>query len=153
MEDKDLEKDIKDFNPDDDLDLFFNDFIKKGRVEKEGEVVPGLRVRLKVLNTGELVSAEALMRMSSEFPPDVVVKIRGASILSQAILSINNYEIEKENMEIEQIKQRRSKLYRQLLEMPAYVVQKTYELYLDAVIEQNKFYSEAKETAGKIKNF
>lgn len=148
-----VEKEIKDFATNDDLNLFFDNFIKEGVVIKEDEVVQGFRVKLKVLNTGELLSAESVMYSIDNIPLDIVQKVRCASILSQSILAINDIEVEKENMTQEDIRVRRIQLYQRFLDMPAYVVQKTYDLYLSAVKEQIDFYSDSKELSDKIENF
>jgi hypothetical protein len=147
------EKDIKDFQAEDDLDLFFNDFIKKGQIEKEDEVVPGFKIKVKVLSAGELITAESVMRVNPEIPPDIVQKARCASILSQATISINGSLIIKDKMTRKEIAMRQAHLYQRLLDMPAYVVQKAYELYLEAVLEQNKLYSNPEELSKKIENF
>ena len=148
------EKKIKDFKISDDLSLFFDDFIKKGVTTKEEEVVPGLKVKLKVLDTNELLSAESIVFATSKVPADIVVKVRCASILSQSILSINGMEIDKEGDTEEEKRGRRSALYRKLLEMSAYVLQKTYDLYIEAAKEQMEFYSGGlKEIDETIENF
>jgi hypothetical protein len=147
-------EDMKDFNPSEDLNLFFNNFIKAGTVTKEEDIVPGLRLKVKVLNTGELLTAESVLQLSNpNIPFDVVEKVRAASILSQAILEINGVPVEKDDMKPEQNSQRRSALYSQLLKMPALVVQKSYELYVTAVREQNKLYTTDGEIEKKAENF
>lgn len=143
----------KDFNTMEDLNLFFDNFIKQGEVVKEKEVVNGFKIKLKVLNTEELLSAETVMYSAKNIPVDVVQKVRGASILSLAIISINGIPVEKEDAEKSENFQRRSNLYRQLLSLPAYVVQKSYEFYLEAVKEQNRIYSDVKEVEKKLKIF
>ena len=137
-----------------DLSLFFENFIKTGIVTKEREIVPGFKVKLKVLNIGELMSAETIsFQMNSDFPVDVVLKLRSASVLSQAILSVNGIEILKDSNTKQENRSRQNLLYRQLLDMPAYVIQKTYELYIEAVEEQNNIYKTANSVGDKIENF
>lgn len=153
MEDKVLRKEVEDFKITDDLDLFFNDFIKKGIITREDEVVPGFKVKLKVLNTGELLSAESIMIMTQGIPYDIVQKVRCASILSQAILTVNGIDVDKEDLSKEQLMERRRGLYSSLLDMPAYVIQKTYDIYIDAVKEQNRLYSSKEELGNSIENF
>jgi hypothetical protein len=152
-ENKDLEQKVKNFTVDDDLDLFFNDFIKKGHIEKEEEVVPGFKIKLKVLNTGESLSAETIMKTEQGVPYDIVQKVRAASILSQAILSINGLQIAKDGDNAEITKLKRTGLYKRLLDMPAYVIQKAFDLYIDAVTEQTRLYSDSEGTTEKVKNF
>ena len=141
------------FESGEDLNLFFDNFIKSGEVIKEKEVAPGFVVKLRVLNTGELLSAETVMLSIENTPSDIVAKVRAASILSQAIISINGINIEKSDMNPETIGARRLGLYRQLLKTPAIIVQKTYALYVDGAKDQVEHYDNFDETLEKIKNF
>lgn len=147
--DKKIEKE----NENKDLDLLLNDFIKNGIVEKTKLIVPGFKVRLKVLDTGELLTAEAFMDMSVA-PKDIVARVRAASILSQAIISINDVDIIPEGFDSQNyIISRKRDLYQKLLKMPAMVVQKTYEFYIECVKEQNDKYEDLEGTIEDIKNF
>lgn len=136
----------------DELNSLLDDFILNGRVEKTKLVVPGFNVKLKALDTGELLIAEALMDNSSA-PKDIVARVRAASILSQAIIEINDVKIDIEGAGYSVNKAKRLKLYRQLLKMPAMVVQKTYEFYLECVETQNGKYSDPTELIEDVKNF
>lgn len=135
-----------------DLNLLFDNFLKPGIVIKEKEVVGGFKVKLKPLTTGELLTAEAIMDSSSA-PADVVARIRGASILSQAVIAINDVEIEQSDYTPQELRNRRLVLYRQLLKMPPVVIQKAYELYIECVNEQNKKYDDVGELTKKVENF
>lgn len=135
-----------------DLQLLFDGFIKEGKVIEEKEVVPGFKVKLKVLDTGELLAAEAIMSTSTA-PVDIVARVRAASILSQAIIELNDSTIEKEGMTESDIRIRRALLYKQLLKLPAVVVQKSYSFYIDCVNKQNKIYENPKETLENLENF
>ncbi|MCX8074098.1 MAG: hypothetical protein N2749_00730 [Clostridia bacterium] len=146
-------KKIEDFSVMDDLNIFFDNFIKTGEVVKEKEIAPNFKVKLRVLNTGELLAAETILKATNDIPTDIVAKVRAASILSQAIISINDLDIEKNNATQEENNLRRINLYKQLLRMPAIIVQKTYALYIDAVQEQNSLYENLDETVEKVKNF
>ena len=86
-------------------------------------------------------------------PDDVVEKVRGASILSQAILSINGSDIEKENLTKEEVRTRRFVLYKQLLSLPSIVIQKMYEFYIDCLKKQEDIYVNFDKTVDDIKNF
>lgn len=135
-----------------DLSMIFDNFIKTGVVEKEKEIVRGFKLRLKVLNTGELLVAESIMNNSTA-PSDIVARVRAASILSQAIISLNGSEIERDDLEKDEIRVRRAMLYTELLKMPAMVIHKAYEFYIDCVNEQNNKYNNVSETIGEIQNF
>lgn len=139
---------------DDDLFNFFENFLKPGVIVREKEVVPGFSVKLKVLNTEELLVAESiLLNASGNIPFDVLQKVRGASILSQAIISLNGMAVERDDMSKEENRSRRSSLYNQLLKMPSILIQKTYEFYVDAVVEQNKIYDAPEKISQNIENF
>lgn len=135
-----------------DLSMIFENFIKTGNVEEEKEIVPGFKIRVKVLNTGELLVAESIMNNSTA-PADIVARVRAASILSQAILSLNGSIIEREDLTKEDIRVRRAMLYTELLRMPAMVIHKAYEFYIDCVNEQNNKYQNIGETMRDIQNF
>jgi hypothetical protein len=147
-------EDLKDFDSCEDLNMFFDNFIMTGVVVKEEEVVPGFKLKLKVLNTEELLTAESiLLRANPGIPFDVIEKLRAASILSQSVLDINGVPVDKEDCTKEQNHVRRSMLYRKLLQMPAIVIQKSYELYVKAAREQTDLYTKTTETDKKIENF
>lgn len=148
-------KDERDYRPSNNDDLFniFDEIIKPGNVELEREVMNGWTVRVKVLDTGEAVAAEAVMRYDGAIPSDLVARVRGASILSRAIVSINGDVIEREGMDRRAIDARRSVLYTQLLKLPAVIIQKTYELYVEAYEKQQEYYKNLNKTGEEIKNF
>lgn len=135
-----------------DLSMIFENFIKTGRVEKEKEIVKGFTIRLKVLNTGELLIAESIMNSNSA-PADIVARVRAASILSQALITLNGSKIERDDFTKEEIRIRRSLLYTELLKMPAMVIQKTYKFYIDCVEEQNSKYQDIPAMMEEIENF
>jgi hypothetical protein len=141
-----------DFKSTDDLSSFFESFIKKGQVTNEAEVVPGFKIKLKALSLGETLSAEAVMNIIENVPPDIINKVRCASILSRSLLEINGIPVENEGDTSEDIRKRRDGLYSNLMKMPAYVIQKAYDFYIKVVIEQSKIYSDG-ELGEKIENF
>lgn len=143
---------MPDFKQDDLINLFDN-FIKPGVVIKEKEVIPGLTVKLKVLNTGELLTAESIIGLNKDIPLDVAQKVRAAGILTYAIISINGVNIEREDASVEENRQRRVLLYNQLLQMPPFIIQKMYMLYLEAVKEQEQMYNNVEELKQNIENF
>lgn len=148
-------KDERDFSMDDNQDLFniFEDIIKPGSVEMEREVVKGFKIKLKVLDTGEAIAAESIMRYDSRVPVDLVARARGAAILSRAIVSINNDTIERDDMSQAQKNARRDLLFKQLLKLPALIIQKAYELYIEAYQKQQEIYDDLGNSIEEIKNF
>lgn len=135
-----------------DVVMLFDNFIKTGKLEKEKEVVPGMTIKLKPLNTSELIAAEAIMSYSSA-PADIVAKVRGASILSQAMISINGDIMASDNIDSEALRQRRIVLYQQILKLPPIVIQRMYEFYLEVVEEQKNKYENIEDTVRDIENF
>ena len=77
-----------------DLKLLFDNFIKTGEVTKEKEIVPGVKVKVKVLSAGDLLIAQTIMGHQNA-PSDVTVKLRAASILSQSIIKNARYSYTK----------------------------------------------------------
>ena len=148
-------KDERDFSMDDNQDLFniFEDIIKPGSVEMEREVVKGFKIKLKVLDTGEAIAAESIMRYDSRVPVDLVARARGAAILSRAIVSINDDTIERDDMSQAQKNARRDLLFKQLLKLPALIIQKAYELYIEAYQKQQEIYDDLGNSIEEIKNF
>jgi len=137
-----------------DIETFFEDFLKKGVVVDEKDIVEGFKVKLKVLNTEELLISEAiLLSANPTIPIDVIEKIRAASILSQAIISINGIPIERDNLDKYENSKKRESLYKQILRMPAIVIQKTYQFYIDCVQRQNNIYINEGKIVDDIKNF
>ena len=151
MSDKE-KKQMEDENMNSDLNLFFDGFIKTGNVVEEKEVTQGFKVKVKVLDTGELLIAESIMSNSSA-PVDIVARVRAASILSQAIISINEIPIDRDDYTEKEIRMRRGLLYKQLLKMPPVVVEKAYRFYIECVEKQNSKYENFQETVGDMKNF
>ena len=148
------EKQPQDFTKEDDLYSFFDNFIKKGVVIKEKEIVPGFNIKIKVLDTGELLSAESVLSVTNpNIPYDIIQKVRAASVLSQAIISINGINVEQPDAPTDVNYQRRSGLYSKLLKMPALVIQQSYELYIEAVREQNSLYNNQVDMSDKVENF
>lgn len=137
-----------------DLINFFEDFIKKGDVSEEKKIVDGLTIKLKVLNTEELLIAESFfLNVKSGLPNDTLLKVRAANILSLALISINDSIIDKADDTDKEHDMRRKLLYQQILKMPAIVVQKMYEFYISLVKKQNSFYENIQATEEKIENF
>jgi hypothetical protein len=135
-----------------DLDNIFDTFIKEGSITKEKEIVPGFRIKLKVLSVGELLSAEAAIN-ADMMPMDVVVRARSARILSVALVSINGVDIERPSDTKEVVLERRNACYRKLLDMAPIVIQKAYEYYIELVKEQTAYYEKDKKLVEETENF
>ena len=136
-----------------DIMSLFDNFIKPGVIEDEKEVVKGFKIKVKVLDVGELAPAEAIIVREDEVPVDVIAKVRAAKILSQATLAINDVPIERGDMNETEKRERRILLYKQFLRLPAIAIQKSYEFYLDCVTKQENFYNDVEDIQNKTKNF
>jgi hypothetical protein len=134
-----------------DIENLFEGFIKPGLLIKEEEVAPGWKIKLKPLSAGDMIQAEMNITIKNPYIlPDTIVKVRSASILSYAILAINDLNIESDTEEATNA--RRSALFDQLLKLPGILIEKMYDFYVKVVNEQNKAY-ENKELAKDIENF
>lgn len=136
-----------------DITNIFNDIIKDGYKSKEREVIPGFKVKLRPLSYNELSRAEAeISRRNPGIPEDITVKLRCGKILSYAIISLNGSLIDDDENP-ERNDERRIFLYDQLVTMPTIFIQKTYQLYIDSVNEENIFYENPQEVNEEIKDF
>lgn len=133
-----------------DMDLIFDGLIKRGVIIEEREIVKGFKIKVKPLTTGELILAEAVY--SSKASDDFLVKVRAASILSKAIISINGNSVENDAFSAEENNQRRRALYNHLLELPMIIVTKAYDFYLECVHKQNNIFEDG-QAGEAIENF
>ena len=137
-----------------DLTNFFDNFLKPGETILTEEVVPGLSFTIKALTTSELLIAESVIQVDNpNIPYDIIQKIRGAAILSQAVIKLNDMVIERDDMTVEQNRARRIQFYHQLQKFPPAIIAKAYDLYLKAVKTQNKMYESSTVLKEKIENF
>ncbi|MEG0728124.1 MAG: hypothetical protein RR420_00740 [Anaerovoracaceae bacterium] len=143
---------VKDFTPDKAINNFFEDFIKRGQIVEEKEVLPGMNIKLRALNTEESLNAESIIR-ESKLPADIVAKVRAASILSQALISINGMPIVDENDsdDIQRIK--RMHMYNNLMKTAPVAVEKMYALYVQAVNKQVEIHNSPSIMMEECENF
>ena len=141
---------------------FFKDFILKSKVYKEKEVAPGFSVRVRALSAEEIIEAESVVATLSDYliVSDVAVRIRSCSILSYAVEKLGDNEIytqeeldavTKEAKDMANLK--RASMYNNLMKLPPLLLNKVYDLYLEAVKEQNELYSDPEKVGEKSKNF
>lgn len=145
-----------------DMYTFFSDFIQKGKVYKSGEVAPGFYVKLRALNTEEVMEAESVVINMSDnlIIADIGVRIRSCSILSFAIEVLGDNEIYSQDELLgasEDAKRsasyKRAAMYNNLLKLPPQLLEKTYAMYLEAVKEQNELYNNPQAIEEKSENF
>ena len=141
---------------------FFSNFITEGKVYKEKEVAPGFFVKLRALTTEEIIEAESVILNATDnlIVADIGARIRSCSILSFAIETIGNKEIytqEELTEATEEAKNsatyKRAAMYNNLLKLPPQLLSKIYELYLEAVREQNTLYQNPEKIEEQSENF
>jgi len=132
------------------LDNIFDDFIKPGQIQEEKEIVPGFKIKVKPLNLQDLALSD-LVNGADMMPNDVLVKVKAAKVLSMAILAVNDKLIESDD-ENEESKLREA-LYKNLMKLPAIVVQKSYEFYLDISKKRDELFINSKEVSETLENF
>lgn len=130
------------------IENLFNNLIIPGVLIKEKEVVPGVKIKLKPLDVGEIVMAENMI--NNDIPKDIATKLRAASILSRAIISINDLSFESEVRDERESKIRT--LYSYLLKLPPLMIFKAYDFYLETVKEHDSFIMSGKRDE-EIGNF
>lgn len=135
-----------------DIVHFFENFLKPGVIIREKEIAPGMVVKLKALNVEEMLIAESIIE-EGKAPNDILFKVRGASTLSQAIISINDIIIEHPDKDNKENRIRRDELYRNLLKMAPVLLQKIYMFYIETVKEQDSIYSDSEKLGKDIENF
>lgn len=138
-----------------DINSFFEDIIKKNQFVREKDFGNGFVIKLKPLNVGELIEAEAIIRNGNPgIPIDTMVKLRAAAILSKAIIQIGNKPVESDELTDEENQMRRFALYSQLIQLPPLLITDMYSFYLSAVAEEEAFYSASgKDIDNKIEDF
>ena len=131
----------------------FDNIIKKGEVEREKVIIPGLKVKLRPLGVGEVAEAEMKVSNMADASPDVIQKVKSAIILSESITAINDSPIEKDPSNITDSKIRRRTLYMKLMQMPTSVIIKMWEEYLLAVKDQEALLSDSTKLKEKLSDF
>lgn len=130
----------------------FETLLMKGTIEEEREVVPGFKVKLRPLSSGESINAESLVIASNPLiPADTILKIRSVSRLSKAIISINNIDIIEEDWDREKKDEAMKALYKKLMDLPGSVIDEIYEFFIEVSNREKELYS--KDLNEKIENF
>lgn len=119
---------------------------------KKREVVPGFKVKLRPLSSGESINAESLVIASNPLiPADTILKIRSVSRLSKAIISINNIDIIEEDWDREKKDEAMKALYKKLMDLPGSVIDEIYKFFIEVSDREKELYS--KDLNEKIENF
>lgn len=138
-----------------DIASLFDAIITQGVVTGEVTLGDNLNISLKVLDTGELLAAEAEATTNHPFmPDDIVSRGRIVSILTTATVSLNGIDIEQPNLSKEDNRIRKQTVFKKYMALPVHLVDKAYAKYKELQEEQQKIYSKpVEEFQEDIKNF
>lgn len=138
-----------------DIDKIFDTLITTGRVELEREIFPGFTVKVRPLNTSEQLFAESKLAIANnpDMPRDVVQRARMLSILSDATIAINGKPIISSEFPDEMNAERRRAMNTNYMKLPPDMIDQVFALYLEAVGQQNRIYSDGKGLKEGVSNF
>ena len=137
-----------------DFEIFMDNLITKGKIEKEKEITPEFKIKLRPLDVDEQIIAESVVMANNPYIPyDTVQKIRAISILSKAIISINSIPICKEDTSEKEEEEIRGKLYKKMMKLPGSIIDDAYNFYFETVLEKKKLYQDGDALNENIKNF
>lgn len=121
-------------------DIFniFETVIKRGAIEKEETIIPGLKIKVRPLSVGEVAEAESRVSNMIGSDNDAIQKVKSSIILSKAIIALNDSPVEQEDAPREDTIIRRRALYLKIMDLPTSVVMKMWEVYINVVSEQNQ---------------
>ena len=138
-----------------DIASLFDAIITKGSITGEVTLGDNLNILLKVLDTGELLAAEAEATTNHPFmPDDIVSRGRIVSILTAATVSLNGIEIEQDNLTKEENRIRKQTLFKKYMALPVYLVDKAYAKYKELQEKQQKVYTKPiEELEVDVENF
>lgn len=128
------------------LQNIFANFLKPGKVLKEKEILPGLKVKLAPIGVGKIAVSQNVNagNMSS-------AKISACRVLSESIEEINGEPVTGETEE--ELAKVRNALLKNLLELPPFVIQELYDFYLQVEREQEEILRNPGDLQTAIENF
>lgn len=138
-----------------DIVSLFDAIITKGAITGDVTLGENLNITLKVLDTGQLLAAEAEATTNHPFmPEDIVSRGRIVSILTAATVYLNGIEIEQSSLSKEENRARKNTLFKKYMALPVYMIDKAYDKYKELQEEQKKIFSKPiDEIQEDIKNF
>lgn len=138
-----------------DIISLFDAIITKGTITGEVNLGDNLNITLKVLDTGELLAAEAEATTNHPFmPDDIVSRGRIVSILTAATVSLNGIEIEQSSLSKEDNRLRKRTLFKKYMALPVHLVDKAHNKYKELQAKQEKMFTKSiDEIQEDIKNF
>lgn len=120
-----------------DIISMFDTIISKGELHQDFQIADNLTLTLKVLNTGELLAAEAEATTNHPyFPMDIVNRGRIVSILTRATVAINGVDVTQTNLSKQENEARRNTLYRKIMQLPPEIVEKAHKDYMELQSKQ-----------------
>lgn len=138
-----------------DIISLFDEIITKGTITGDVTLGDNLKITLKVLDTGELLAAEADATTNHPFfPADIVSRGRVVSILTSATVYLNGIEIEQPSLSKEENNARKKVLFKKYMALPVHQIDKAYDRYKELQEEQKKLFSKPmEEIKENIENF
>ena len=138
-----------------DIASLFDAIITQGSVTGEVTLGENLNIMLKVLDTGELLAAEAEATTNHPFmPDDIVSRGRIVSILTAATVSLNGIDIEQKHLTKEDNRVRKHTLFKKYMALPVYLVDEAYAKYKELQEKQKNIYTKpVNELQEDIENF
>ena len=138
-----------------DIASLFDALITQGTITGDVTLGENLNITLKVLDTGELLAAEAEATTNHPFMPnDIVTRGRIISILTAATVALNGIDIEQSKLTKEENNARRNMLFKKYMGLPVYLVDKAYDKYKELQEKQKEMFTKPiEELQEDIKNF
>lgn len=134
------------------IDNIFQNLIKKGTVSEEKEVVSGFKIRLHPLPANDFARAQLLSERPG-FSASAVAKYESARILSYAIETVNGKTIVPDDASDEKKDALQNALYRNLLQLPAGVLEHCFKFYLEMEQKQINIYADTEALKEGLENF
>ena len=133
------------------IDKIFDNFLKPGKIREEKTIFEGFTIAIEPLTLNDLTLV-SYVSYREGMPQDVIVKVRAARILSKAIISINGCKV-ADGEDKEEDNAARDHLYSKIMEMPAVVVEKMYQFYLEVEDKRDSIFKNPEDVSKAIENF
>lgn len=126
----------------------FEELVKTNTITREVQLTDNLKVTLKGLNSKQSLSAESYFEKNWVYIGDIVGRARKLSIISAAVVKINEIEIDRSTDEKDM--SATLKIRNKLLELGGEVIDCLYEEYIEILKQRQKMF---KDFGGALKNF
>jgi len=126
----------------------FDSIITKGKLEKDIIITPELTLTVRVLDTWETITAEAISPLKvDEASLDLVFKTRGLNKVIRSIVAVNGVPVEDKELTPELSKARRLALYSKVGSLPTSLIDKIQQGYISLCEEQEKLFKEVEKNS------